>query len=257
MIGQFSVVGWAMAVGLAITLPVTVVRGIPDELDAVRLGWLLVSGVAVVGGLLLAYAALRVGKVAVVAPIMATEGAVAATIAAIAGAPLDTVTGLLLVGIVVGVVLSMLTPEQAPVENEQPVKAVILAGAGAVLFGSALFLTGTLSGQLPIEWVLLAPRLVGTMAILGPLALTRRLRLTRTAAPLVVVTGISEVLGYWTLGVGARESLPVVVVLSSQFATLGAVLAWILFGERPGRLQMLGGGIVVTCVAVLALASTT
>jgi uncharacterized membrane protein len=49
------------------------------------LGWIAVSGIGNVAGLLLDYAALRIGKLGFVAPILAPEGAIAALISAAAG----------------------------------------------------------------------------------------------------------------------------------------------------------------------------
>jgi hypothetical protein len=61
--------------------------------------------------LLLAYSALRVGKVDIIAPILSTEGAVAAVISVAAGEPVERAAGWLLVLIVLGVVLAAAAPD--------------------------------------------------------------------------------------------------------------------------------------------------
>ena len=105
--------------------------------------------------LLLAYAAFRIGKVGVVAPILCTEGAIAATISGLAGESIAPMVIFLLLVIVGGVVLAAIAPDPVPVENEQPLKAALIATTGAVIFGIGLFATGNISGELPLEWILL------------------------------------------------------------------------------------------------------
>ncbi len=56
MIGAQSFVAGVMVVGLAITLPLTLAGGKPAGLDAHTFGWLAISGVGNVAGLLLDYA---------------------------------------------------------------------------------------------------------------------------------------------------------------------------------------------------------
>src|SRR2546425_10416860 len=75
MVGAESFVAGVLTVGLLIALPFIAVGGKPAGLDASSLGWLALSGVGNVAGLLLDYAALRLGKLGFVAPILATEGA--------------------------------------------------------------------------------------------------------------------------------------------------------------------------------------
>src|SRR5687767_5029218 len=85
LIGPGPLLAWIMAIGLVIILVPVAIGGVPDGLDADSLGWLALAGAGNVGGLLLAYAALRLGKVGVVAPVVSTQGAIAAVIAFIGG----------------------------------------------------------------------------------------------------------------------------------------------------------------------------
>jgi RimJ/RimL family protein N-acetyltransferase len=50
----------------------------------------------------------------------------------------------------------------------------------------------------------------------------------------------------------AREAVAISAVLVSQFATVALVLAFLLFGERLGRLQVAGVVLIVTGVTLLA-----
>ena len=84
-----------------------------------------------------------------------------------------------------------------------------------------------------------------------PLATTGRLQLTRQTAPLVVVAGIAEVVGFSCFALGARDELAVAAVLASQFAAVAAVAAYFLFRERLSRLQIAGVATIVAGVTVL------
>ncbi len=105
LIGATSVLAWVMLIGLVLTLPWALIRGVP-EVDGSAARWLLLAGVGNCVGLLLVYTGVRVGKVGVVAPIVSTEGAIAALIAVAAGEQLAPGTGAALVVIAVGIVLA-------------------------------------------------------------------------------------------------------------------------------------------------------
>jgi drug/metabolite transporter (DMT)-like permease len=252
VIGSWSSVAWAMLVGLVVTLPFTLAAGIPENLGELWL-WMLVAGAGNVGGLVFVAFAFRVGKVGVIAPIAATEGAISAVLAAITGESIAPAVAFLLMVIVVGVVVSAIAPDPEPLDHERPVLAVVLATAAAISFGFSLFATGHLSGELPIAWVLMPARVVGVVALTVPLILTRTLRLTRGTAPLVVGMGLAEVLGFTSFAIGAQYQVAVTSVLASQFAPIAAIMAYVLFRERLGRLQITGVVILVTAVTALSL----
>jgi drug/metabolite transporter (DMT)-like permease len=252
MIGSLSVLAWVMLSGLVVNLVGVAVVGLPAHLSGATLGWMLTAGAGNLGGLALSYTALRNGKVGLVAPIASTEGAIAAVVAVLAGEPLGTVSALLLAAIVCGVALAAAAPEELPVEGERKALAVSLASAAAVAFGVSLFATGHISGSLTLPWVLLPPRLLGVAAVTIPLALTRRLRLTRRAVPLVLAGGMSEVLGFSSYTLGARHGIAVAAVLVSQFAAISSVAAYLLFRERLTRPQLTGVAIVIVGVAALS-----
>jgi drug/metabolite transporter (DMT)-like permease len=89
----------------------------------------------------------------------------------------------------------------------------------------------------------------GVVLLFLPLLITRRLRLTRQVAPLVVLVGLTEVGGHLSYALGARDSIAVAAVLACQFALIAAVLAYVLFRERLGRLQ-------ITAIAILVAGVT-
>jgi drug/metabolite transporter (DMT)-like permease len=253
MIEPWSVVSFVMLVGLVITAPIAAIRGVPAHLNAESVTWLVISGAGNVGGLVLAYCALRIGQVVLVAPLISTEGALAAVIALLAGESLSGGVGLALAIVALGVCLSSVPRTDAPEEHRaRHPAAVALAVFSACVFGASLYATGRAGSTVPSAWVVLSARAIGTLALAIPLALAGRLRLTAGALPLVVAAGMCEVLGFFSYTAGARNGIAVAAVLSSQFATLAAVGAYAIFGERLSRIQLAGVTSVVAGVALLS-----
>jgi len=251
MLGAASVLAWVMTTGLVLNLLLLAVTRPVRPTQAATIGWLGVVAVGNLVGLLLVYSALRIGKVGVVAPLASTEGALAALLAVAAGEQITTATTLVLAVIAAGVVLAAAAPEERPVIGEHKTRAAVLALLAAVSFAFGLYATGHVSSSVALPWLLLAPRLLGVVAIAIPLALTRSLRLTRRAVPLVVGAGISEVVGVASYAIGSRHGVAISAVLASQFAAFAAVGAYILFRETLTRLQLYGVTIVIVGVATL------
>jgi drug/metabolite transporter (DMT)-like permease len=257
-IGAWSVVAWVMLFGLVANLVVIAVGPSPSpgSLGAADIGWMLVSGLGNVVGLLLEYAALRRGKVGVVTPVTSTEGAVAALLAVAAGEALGVAPAGLLAVVALGVVLAGValeepTPDAPPPPDRHRPAALGLAALAALSFGIGIFATGHISASLPVGWAVLPPRLVGVAIVTIPLALSRRLRLTRSALPLVLFTGLAEVFGFVCFAFGARESVAVAAVLGSQFGAVAAVAAFFFLRERLTRVQLTGVVLVLAGVAAL------
>ena len=68
------------------------------------------------------------------------------------------------------------------------------------------------------------------------------------------MVGLAEVAGIATYAIGSRDSAPIASVIASQFAGIAAVAAFFLFGERLGRVQVIGVAVIAVGVALLALA---
>jgi drug/metabolite transporter (DMT)-like permease len=252
------VVGWVMLVGLVVALPPALAVGVPSRLWGGDGAWLLLAGATNVGGLFLVYEALKVGQVALVAPVVSSEGAIAAVIALLAGETIAAGSGLALAVIAVGIWLASVPAPAATGAGEGPpvrrrAEGLALAVCAAAIFGVSLYATGRASADLPSAWIALAPRLIGLPVIVLPLAAIGRLRLVRPAAPLVVTSGICEVLGFYSYAAGSRHGIAIAAVLSSQFGAIAAVAGYYLFGERLTRLQV--AGVVTLLVGVAALSA--
>ena len=284
MLGSLVVLAWVMAIGTIVGLPLAIVTPLPATFDPFVFVLLLIAGLCYCLGLMLAYAALTIGKVSIVAPIVATEGAVAAVIAIALGDTVGLAAGVALAAIATGVVMSsaersttdvpvgdielvadaLAAPLPEPAEAPGPMthtppmepgdlrKSVLLSIGAALIFGIGLVASGRAAAVLPPVWVAFAARAIGVVIITLPILLSGRLRATRAAMPLLIVAGVGEMLGSTASAWGARESIPIVAVMGSQFAAIAAVAAYFLFGERLARIQVAGVILIVVGVTVLA-----
>src|SRR3954451_8705466 len=240
LIGATPTLAWIMIFGLVLIGPVAVWNGVPSSLDQRDAVLLLIAGAGNIVGLMLTYKAYRFGKVGVIAPINSTEGAIAAVIAVASGDTLVAAQAVMLAVISVGVVLAAAEGAETEIARTHHWRSVTYACCSALCFGASLYATGRVGQSLPISWVILPTRLLGVVAVALPLLLRRRLVLTRVALPLVLACGVGEGVGFTAFALGARDSLAISAVISSQFAGLAAVAAFVLFGERLRRIQVVG-----------------
>jgi drug/metabolite transporter (DMT)-like permease len=269
LIGPWSTLAWVMLIGLGVAVPFVVLTGSTVTLTDRDVVNMTIAGVANSGGLLLGYAALRRGKVAAVGPVVSTEGAIAAVLAVIAGDPLTTVAAIILAVIAVGVVLASVERSSDRVEADDDARprpdltgrsAAITAGlalGAAVLFGINLFVTSRIANALPLAWSILPARLAGAALVGVPLILARRIRLTREAAPFVVLVGLAEIGGIAAFAIGSRDSAPIASVIASQFAGIAAIAAFLIYGERLNRIQVIGVVVIAAGVALLTAVRVT
>jgi drug/metabolite transporter (DMT)-like permease len=256
ILDPWSVVGWMMLFGLLLAAPIALLQGVPSMTKDSAGLWLALAGVGNVTGLLLEYAALKIGKTALVVPIVSTEGAMAAVIAFAAGEQMPSGVLVCLAVIVVGIVLSSLPPDSGLASDGwRHSRPIVLAIASTLAFGGSLYAAGRAGQVLPGAWIAVAARTVGVPAITIPLAVTGRLRLNREALPLVVAAGLCEVLGFYAYAAGGRHDIAVAAVLSSQFGTISVVFSWVVLHERLSRVQMLGVVAVISGVAALSALS--
>jgi drug/metabolite transporter (DMT)-like permease len=270
IVGSSTTVGWVMLVGVVTAGPLTLASGPLPPITPDLACYLVASGVGGVVGLLLAYRALTLGKVGVVSAIASTEGAMAAVMSVATGERLTPPVAAMLCVIAAGVAVVALAtgtpaePDAALPEGLPAVPgpadaphderlAVLLAVGAALCFGVSIFSSAQAGRVLSPFAAVLPVRIVGLAGVTVPLALAGRLRLTRRAAPMVVLIGTAEVLGNAAYVVGGRESIAVAAVLASQFAAIAAVVAFLLFRERLTSPQVRGVAAIVAGVAVLTL----
>jgi drug/metabolite transporter (DMT)-like permease len=124
--------------------------------------------------------------------------------------------------------------------------------AASLAFGISLYATARAGAELPVSWVVLSARAIGTVTLALPLAAARRLEMTRRAVPLVLVSGVCEVLGFYSYTTGSRHGIAVAAVLASQVGGLAALGGYFAFGERLSRKRTLGVFTMLAGVAVLS-----
>lgn len=259
--GSTQTVAGVMVVGAIIVLPVALIVSplpAPTPLPVEALVLATLAGAANVGGLLLAYAAYRIGAVGIISTIGSTEGAIAGVISVLAGQTLAPGSGLALAVVAFGVILAATSgggelEEGVAITRAQSLRAAALSGGAACLFGSGLFVTGHISTTLSAAWIVLPGRLVGVLLITVPLLLRGRLHIPRVALKYIAVTGLVEVLAFATYTAGARENIALTSVLTSTFAPVAAVAAFVLFRERLAPRQILGIVFVVVGISVLGV----
>jgi drug/metabolite transporter (DMT)-like permease len=290
MIGASSALAWMMFVGLAVTAPFVPFAGPLPSLTPILAFWLAASGLGSVIGLFFVYRGLRIGKVGPVLAIASTEGAIAAVVAVIAGEQLTIPVAVMLIVIAVGIaVVALATGDTADAGTAETAGAAAIAGdtvdevagkdagpspaatkprrgadrqaalfgtAGAIAFGFSIYGTAQAGMTLPIVLAIMPARVTGVVFVFIPMALAGRLKMTRGAAPLVVITALGEVLGNAVYVLGARESIAIAAVLACQYAAVGAVAAFFLFRERLSMLQRSGVAAIAVGVAILTAVRT-
>ena len=255
-IGGIPTLAWVMLSGLIVSVPIAAATGWPPGLDGPAAGWLAVAGAGNVAGLALLYAGMRTGEVGVIASIASTEGAIAAVIAIGGGERPAALTMIGFLPLVAGVVMVALGPE-AGVGSAGRARggAMAFAAGAATCFGVSLFAAGQASASVPIGWVALPARVVGVAILAGALVAGARPLVAPRLGRIAMVAGVFEVLGILSFAWGAREGIAITSVVASQFAALAALGAFLFFGERLVRRQVIGVGVLAVGVAMVALGS--
>jgi drug/metabolite transporter (DMT)-like permease len=253
MIGAVPTLGGVILVSSVVAVPIVAltVGGSRPGVDA--LPYLAVAGLGNVLGLLFEYTGLRTGKIGVVGALAAAEGAVAAVISIVAGEALAPLEAVGVAVVAIGVIFAALGQDPDDGGSRGSRKAVLLGALAGLAFGVSLFATGRIGADIAPGWAVLPPRVVGMALIVLPLVATRRLRISRRALPFVLVAGAGEIGGFLAFAWAARDSIAIGSALAAQFASVGALVAWLVLGERLGRLQWAGIASVAVGVVLLAM----
>ncbi len=257
-IGGMPTLAWVMLSGLLVAAPIAAASGWPEGLDGAAGGWLLLAGAVNVAGLAFLYIGMRTGEVGVLTSIVSTEGAIAALIAIAAGERPALIAMVGFLPLAVGVALVALGPgagATAGARQRGPGyrRAIILAVGSALMFGVNLFAAGQASESVPIGWVALPARLLGVAILVGALAVGARPLVRLRPGAIAMAAGVLEVIGLLSFAWGAREGIAVTSVMASQVAALAALGAFLVFGERLVRRQVIGVGVLAIGVALVAI----
>ena len=255
-LGSQQVLAWIAICGLAQVLPLAAVTDAPAQVSGTALAWAGASVVSVIGGNILTYAAIQRGAVSLIGPVISLEGAVAALYAVVLG---ERIPGLMTAGLVL-VVVGMLaatidtrTRERAG-EHGQSISSLVLALAGAALWGAFLLTSIKATRELPVTWMQVAYRLGPVCLVAIPLALRGRLPRPGAALPLVLLSAVLQFTGFLLfLSAGDRSGVALAAVVASQFGVVAMLVGLVAFGERLGRLQL--GGLAVHAAGIALVAS--
>jgi drug/metabolite transporter (DMT)-like permease len=258
----------AQTVGLALGSVLLVLSGeaIPGP-EAVA--WSLMAGVSGVVGVACFYLALSRGTMGLVAPLTALLAAsLPALIGLIGGDVVSLLEVLGMVAALAAVVLISLPDRRlgGPViptyhgSRGREWLLIVLAGVGFAGFFLAIDAAQGAGGQ--TWWPLLLVKAAGVASVVSALmALTllgRRpaLRLGRAALLLGVVAGTADFGGnlFFVLASDVGD-LSIVVVLSSLYPVVTALLARAVLHERLGSVRLLGVGLAVAGVMLIGLGS--
>jgi drug/metabolite transporter (DMT)-like permease len=255
VVGGWTTFAWASLIGALLVLGPLTIALAAEPPSAGTLALLALAGALNVGGLVAEFVALRTGKVSVIIPIVSAEGAVAALVAGVAGEPIAAAAWAFLAIVVVGVVATSTgdDPTQDAAGADHARRTVLLSVGSSVLFGVSLYLQGTVSDRLPIGTVIAPPTIMGVLLVVVPLAATRRLRSPRAALPAIAGVAVAELLGFSCYVYGARDSVAIAAVLSSQFAAIAVLVSVVVLRERPAPRQLFGLVAIGAGVTALAL----
>ena len=140
----------------------------------------------------------------------------------------------------------------------------ILGGLGAAVSWAVTSLTAARASRLIGSYSTLAWVMLTGLAVVAPVALAQGKPegLDATSVGWLVVAGLSNVggllliyTGFVSYAIGARHGIAVTAVLASQFAALAAIGAAIFWGERLGRLGVIGIAVIAVGVAVVSALS--
>jgi drug/metabolite transporter (DMT)-like permease len=238
--GGLVAVVFAVAIGSASVERVDVVAGV-------------IAGLSGSFSFICLYRALSIGVMSVVAP---TTAVVGATIPALVGiARGEEVTALTGIGLVVAVAAIVLVTREgsshAGTTSRSALALAVVAGVGFSVFFIALAETNDDAGM----WPLVVARVVSV-----PLVAVVAFRMTGSVLPkvtisrrLAVFTGSTEMIANaLLLAALRRDELAIAAVFGSLYPVSTVLLAWIVLHERVSRSQLVGVGLALGALALVA-----
>lgn len=211
------------------------------------------SGVAGVLGFGFFYRALATGRMSIVAPLIATSAIVPVLLGFARG---ERPSALQLAGMVaagVGVLVVVRAEGDEEDADGSARKAVLLALAGALVFGFALAGLAVGSDDDPY-WTVLFYRVVAAATTIAVVAAVRhRPHVPLVAAPALLAVGVLDTTSTALFAVAANKGLlSVVSVLASLYPVVTIALAHAHLGERLRPVQLTAVAIVLAGIAALS-----
>ena len=247
----FGVVALSQVVGLAALLALLPWLGGP--VDAADLGWGAAAGLAGAAGLVVFFRTLAGGVMSVVAPVTAVTAAAVPVLVGLAGGDeIGTWAGIGIALALVAVVLVSAESGLSALRGARPaaLAPALLAGSMFGLFFVLLDRTSADAGLTPLVTARLASV---TLVVLIALAGRQSLRVTRSALPLVAVSGVGDMAAnaLFLLATQADGQLAITGVLASLYPVSTVVLAQVVLRERLVGAQV--AGLLAAAAAVVLI----
>lgn len=239
-------------VGFALVLVVAVIVG--GDAGAGDLGWGLLGGAAVSFGLVSLYVGYARARVSIAAPV-AGVGAAALPVIVTTMFGDESLGGQATVGVIIGLV-SIGLVSLGRSEGRGSVASSLLYGLGGAIGIGTLLLCLAETSEDSELWPIVAARLGGFLAIALVLVASRA-AWSMPRATMTPVVGIAVLITAGnTLFLAATRngSTAVAAVVTSLFPAVTVFWAWIVFRERLRPVQMVGLGLALVAVSLIAAA---
>lgn len=240
---------------LLVVFPVFLLRSMAAPLETWLIG--VAAAVLTVSGALALSKAFALGKASIVAPLVTSYGVVTTLLSWAGGEQISLLQLLCIALCVVGVVLSSIHSDPKVPHTTQASSSITYALLAALFYGTSFWLQGrfVLPSLGPVTMLWLA-YLVGLMVLVViVLRIDDGLKipplkncLTLTGASLMNLGGFSSFA--WGAVAG---SVSVVTVISTLSGGIAAILGYVFFKERLGKVQVLGVVLVLVGAFVLHL----
>jgi drug/metabolite transporter (DMT)-like permease len=262
-VGPFRAVVWAQIVGGVALAPIALAldhrQGI---IDGGVVAWAAIAGVAAVVAYACLFFSMERGQLTVVVPVMSSWSVIAAGLSiGVLGETLRRThvlgAGLVIIGVLLVSRFSQTDAAATGPQDPRRARGALLAAVGAAVGFGVLIpaidrltpVLGTL-GAIPIVFLM-------DMALGVPLALGGRVDLSlppRRAWAAVAAAGLFETAGFVWISLGAsRAPVAIVSPLAGLASAFTVLFAWVVLGERPARMVLLGAAVACTGVVTLAL----
>ena len=249
----FGVVALSQVVGLAALLVLLPWLGGP--VSGADLGWGAAAGLAGAAGLVVFFRTLAGGVMSVVAPVTAVTAAAVPVLVGLAGG--DEIGTWAAVGIVLALVAVVLVSAESGLSALRAARPAALAPAllAGSMFGLFFVLLDRTSADAGLTPLVTARIASVTLVVLIALAGRQSLRVTRSALPLVAVSGIGDMAAnaLFLLATQADGQLAITGVFASLYPVSTVVLAQVVLRERLVGAQVTGLLTAATAVVLITL----
>ena len=225
---------------------------VAGEARLVDLAWGALGGVALAAGLVALYAGYARTRVSIAAPV-AGVGAAALPVVVTSVFGDDALSPTATTGVLVGLVAIGLV-SVARSEQRGTVGSSVLYGLGGAVGIGMLLLCLANTAQDSGLWPIVAARASG-FVVLAVIIATRKSVLSRSRGVWPHVIGIAALVTAGNalfLAATRAGSTSVAAVLTSLFPAVTVFWAWLVFRERLRRVQLLGLGVALVAVALIA-----